>query len=95
MPVHSERQGLLMSSHFMELYFAHSKILNLVQQHKASGVEREHMDVLCQTLDELFADISRGVTQLNAEKPTTCVYLWTLFPKDVIVYSRVDGQDRL
>ncbi|KAL8885331.1 MAG: hypothetical protein Q9192_006662, partial [Flavoplaca navasiana] len=95
MPVHSERQGLLMSSPFKELYFAHSKILNLVQQHEPDSLERTHLDVLAQTLNELFADVSREVTDLNAEKRTSFDYVWTLFPKDIIVYSRVNGLDRL
>ncbi|KAL9041608.1 MAG: hypothetical protein Q9180_001169 [Flavoplaca navasiana] len=95
MPVHSKRQGLLMSSPFKELYFAHSKILNLVQQHEPGSFERTHLDVLAQTLNELFADVSREVTELNAEKRTSFEYLWTLFLKDIIVYSRVDGLDRL
>ncbi|KAL8650075.1 MAG: hypothetical protein Q9210_004037 [Variospora velana] len=95
MPVHSERHGLLMSSPFKELYFAHSKILNLVQQHEPGSLERTHLDVLAQTLDELFADVSREVSELNFEKRASFQYLWTLFPKDIIVYSRVDGQDRL
>ncbi|KAL8880745.1 MAG: hypothetical protein Q9198_001908 [Flavoplaca austrocitrina] len=91
MPVHSERRGLLMSSPFKELYFAHSKILNLVQQHEPGSLERTHLDVFAQTLDELFVDVSKEVTDLNAEKRTSFQYLWTLFPKDMIVYSREHG----
>ena len=95
MPVHSERHGLLMSSPFKELYFAHSKILYLVRQHNPSSLERAHLDVLTQALDQLFADVSREVANLNAEERTSFEYLWTLFPRDIIVYSREYGQDRL
>ncbi|KAL8797101.1 MAG: hypothetical protein Q9182_007241, partial [Xanthomendoza sp. 2 TL-2023] len=95
MPVHSERHGLVMSSPFKELYFAHPKILNLVQQYEPGSLERTHLDILAQTLGELFADVSREVTDLNAEKRTSFEYLWTLFPKDIIVYSRMHGLDRL
>ncbi|KAI4284459.1 MAG: hypothetical protein L6R38_001389, partial [Xanthoria sp. 2 TBL-2021] len=94
-PVHSERQGLIISSPFKELYFAHLKILNLVQLHKPGSLKRTHLDLLAKTLNKLFADISREVTDLNAEKRTSFRYLWTLFPKDIIIYSRVHGLDRL
>lgn len=66
-----------------------------MQQHEPGSLERTHLDVLAQTLDELFADVSREVTELNREKRTSFEYLWTLFPKDTIVYSQEDGQDTL
>ncbi|KAI4114520.1 MAG: hypothetical protein LQ338_007997, partial [Usnochroma carphineum] len=86
MQIHSERQGLHMSRPFKQLYSAHSKILGLVQQYEPGSVERTHLDILSQTLDELFADLSEKLTHLNAEKRITCVHLWTLFPKGIIVY---------
>ncbi|KAL8726958.1 MAG: hypothetical protein Q9166_006379 [cf. Caloplaca sp. 2 TL-2023] len=95
LPVYEKRKGLLISRPFRELYFARSKILRLVQQHEPGSEERTHLDICGQTLDELFADVSKEVTQLNAKEMTTCKWLWTLFPKDMILYSRVDNQDRL
>ncbi|KAL8924713.1 MAG: hypothetical protein Q9208_003903 [Pyrenodesmia sp. 3 TL-2023] len=41
-PIHSKRQGLLLSSPFKELYFAHSEILDLMQQHSPVALN-EHI----------------------------------------------------
>lgn len=44
-------------------------------------------------MDELFHEMSPTVAQLHSDKLITCKHLWTLFPKGILVYSRISGED--
>ena len=80
---------------FKELYFAYSSISALAQRqhlHTDLGI---HLNVLLKVMDELLSGMSQAISALQAKKEISYEYLWTIFPKDIIVYSREDGQDRL
>lgn len=80
---------------FKELYFAYSKISTLAQRqypHTDLGI---HLNVLLKVMDELLSDMSLAISALHAKKEISYEYLWTIFPKDITVYSREDDQDRL
>ena len=61
----------------------------------SSFEERCHLNLLVQVMEELFEDVLPKVAQLRANKQISFSVLWTIFPKDIILYSQVDGQDRL
>lgn len=80
---------------FKELYFAYPSISALAQrQHPHTDLEN-HLNVLLKVTDELLSEMSQAIFTLQTKKQISYEYLWTIFPKDIIVYSRVDGQDRL
>ena len=80
---------------FKELYFAYPSISALAQrQHPHTDLEN-HLNVLLKVMDELLSEMSQTIFALQTKKQISYEYLWTIFPKDIIVYSRVDGQDRL
>lgn len=80
---------------FKELYFAYPSILDLAQRRDSHTDLGSHLRVLLNVTDELLSEMSQAIAALHAMKEISYEYLWTIFPKDIIVYSRVDGQDRL
>ena len=90
-----ERDVLQFRRPFKSLYFAHAKIIDFTQTSDVGSEVRQHMQVLVDTMDLLFKDTMPLITQLHTKRLITCSLLWTLFPKDILVYSQVDGQDRL
>lgn len=80
---------------FKELYFMHPKILDLARQVENDSDEGQHLNVLINVLNEVFGEIGPEIAQLHADKTITCVHLWTLFPKGILVYARINDQDRI
>ena len=80
---------------FKELYFAYPSISALAQQQHPHTDLEIHLNVLLKVMDELLSEMSQAIFVLQTKKQISYEYLWTIFPKDIIVYSRVDGQDRL
>ena len=80
---------------FQELYFTHAKILDLARHLDDQSDEGQHLRVLINVLNELFAEIGPRTAQLYADKMITCVDLWTIFPKGMLVYARINDQDRI
>ena len=78
---------------FQELYFAHTKIFDLAKRSEVE--ERQHLDLLIRIMEELFEEIMPRVAQLHATKRITFSLIWTILPKDILLYSHVDGQDRI
>ena len=91
----SSKGKLSIDRPFKELYFAHAKILDLVQQSNPDSEDRKHLDVLVETTNELLAEMTPTIVDLQTKKQISCGYLWTIFPKDIIIYSQVDNLDRL
>ena len=80
---------------FRELYFAYPRILE-IQHNYAEGSEgRKHLEVLIKVMKELLSDISAEIAELHSKKAITFQYLWTIFPKGIIVYSHQKGRDKL
>jgi hypothetical protein len=91
-----ETETIKIQSPFMELYFAHNKINDILKNQADGTKEQEHMRVMVDVMDEIFSDMIPEVSSLHKEKKITQKFLWTLFPKGITVYSRSGGEiDRL
>jgi hypothetical protein len=88
-------ETIKISQPFKELYFAHRGILGILKKQEPGTKEEEHIQVLVDVLEEIFAEMMPEVSSLHTEKKISFKYLWTIFPKNIIVYSNQDGQDRL
>jgi hypothetical protein len=80
---------------FKELYFAHSKITDILKDQADDTKEKKHMQVLVDVMGEIFSEVMPEVSALHVEKKITYRYLWTLFPKGIIAYSHQDDEDQL
>lgn len=80
---------------FEALYFAHPKIVSLVQRKGPHARGREDLEALLGVMDDLFSGMSHKIARLQTEKRINWEYLWTLFPKDMIVYTRKNDHERL
>ena len=90
-----ENDKIKFKAPFRDLYFAHAKILRLAQRHAPESMEGRHLKVLVDTMEKLFQTTSREVDDLLRRNTISYKYIWALFPKDLIVYSRVNDHDRL
>ncbi len=91
----SDRSKVKINHPFKELYFAYPSISALAQRQNPNTDIGNHLKVLLKVMDELLSEMSRAISALQAKKEISYEYLWTIFPKDIIVYCRTDGQDRL
>ena len=91
----ADKSKVTINHPFKELYFTYPSISALVQQQQPHTDLEVHLNVLLKVMDELLSEMSQAISALHTEKEISHEYLWTIFPKDIIVYSRVDGQDRL
>ena len=91
----ADKSNVTINSPFKELYFAYPSISALAQRQHPHTDLGSHLNVLLKVMDELLSEMSQAISQLQTRKEISHEYLWTLFPKDIIVYSRVDDQDRL
>jgi len=80
---------------FKELYFAYPSIKALAQRQNPHTDLATHLSVLLKVTKELLSETSKAVSALQTKREISYEHLWTIFPKDIIVYSRQDGQDRL
>ena len=88
-----DERKITFKSPFQDLYFAYNKIVDLS---RISGYEeRRHLELLVQVMEELFEEILPKVEQLRTKQMISFSLLWTLLPKDILLYSRVDDEDRL
>jgi hypothetical protein len=46
-------------------------------------------------MEDLFSETSLEVSDLHSRKMISCRRVWTIFPKGILVYSRVKGHDRI
>ena len=91
----ADKSNVTINHPFKELYFAYPSILALTQRHDADTDVGSLLNVLLKVMNELLSDMTEAIFKLQTRKEISYEYLWTLFPKDIIVYSRVDDQDRL
>jgi len=80
---------------FKILYFSYESIVEKESGLDEGSVEKEHLSLLIDLLDQTLEETKNEVAPLIAEGLMSFKHLWTLFPKGTIVYSKVDGQDRL
>lgn len=91
----ADKSKVKIMSPFKELYFAYPSISALAHQQHLHADLKSQLSVLLKIMDELLSDMSLAISALQTKKKISYEYLWTIFPKDIIVYSRVDDQDRL
>jgi hypothetical protein len=73
---------------FVDLFFAYSGILEAYSECEQDSEEKQHLGVLKEMTDELLREMTSEVTDLQAKKLITYQYLWTLFPKGIVVVSK-------
>lgn len=91
----ADKSKVKITSPFKELYFAYPSISALAHRRDLHADLKSQLNVLLKVMDELLSDMFLAISALHAKKNISFEYLWTLFPKDIIVYSRVDDHDRL
>ncbi|KAL9620354.1 MAG: hypothetical protein Q9160_005153 [Pyrenula sp. 1 TL-2023] len=80
---------------FQDLFFAYSGILAAYGEYEQGSEEKQHLGVLKEVTDELLCETTSEVSDLQAKKLITHHYLWTLFPKGIIVVSKEEGKECL
>ena len=80
---------------FKELYFAYTRILEVADEQNPRTEAGAQMAVFVQVLKDLLGERFAKVATLQSMNQISYEYVWTIFPKDIIVYSRVDDFDRL
>lgn len=91
----ADKSKVKIKTPFKELYFAYPSISRLAHRQDLDTDLKSQLSVLLKVMDELLSDMSQAISALQRKKKISFEYLWTIFPKDIIVYSRVDDQDRL
>lgn len=79
---------------FRELYFAYRRIVQAATTLDDTGDVSRHVRVLVTTIEEIFADTVKQVTDLLSRQSITFEYLWTLFPMHFMVYLKEYGGNR-
>ena len=80
---------------FTELYFAYTRILELADKQVPQTEASAQMEVFVQVLKDLLGERFAKVATLQSMNQISYDYIWAIFPKDIIVYSRVENCDRL
>jgi hypothetical protein len=90
-----KNKKITIMSPFRELFHAYSEITEIQRKYSPTSVEFVHLNILIGVLDTLFADFSSEIRELHAKKAISFQHIWTIFPKGMIVYARLDGHDCL
>ena len=90
-----KKDKIRINAPFEELFFAHTRILDIAKAQEANTEKERHLNVLVKLMDELFTELSPMVAEQYAQEIVTCGTIWTMFPKGMIAYSQHDNQDRL
>ena len=80
---------------FTELYFAYTRILEVADEQNPETEAGVQMEVFVQVLKDLLGERFAKVATLQSMNQISYEYIWAIFPKDIIVYSRVNDSDRL
>ena len=80
---------------FRELYFAYTRILEVADKQNPQTEASAHMKVFVHVLKDLLGGRIAKVDILQSMNQISFDYIWAIFPKDIIVYSRVGDADRL
>ncbi|KAK1772076.1 hypothetical protein QBC33DRAFT_174203 [Phialemonium atrogriseum] len=89
------KHKLTIHTPFKELFFAHPQIVQLYHSHAAGSQEKKHLKLLVDVMGQLFHRTSPRVAELHEKKLIDCAHLWTIFPRGIIVYSCIAGQDHV
>ena len=91
----AENTSLKIEKPFKELYFAYPEILAIVEENDLGFMEREHLTLLLSVADEVWGSLVPEVTALIDQDMIDYERLWTLFPINIRVFSRLSGQDQI
>ena len=80
---------------FIELYFSYTRILEVADEQNPQTEAGAQMKVFVQVLKDLLGERFAKVATLQSMNQISYDYIWAIFPKDIIVYSRVEDSDRL
>ena len=81
-----QKDKITFKAPFRELYFAHPKIKHAGLGLPSMSDLHRHVNVLVNTIDEIFSGTVKQMTDLLSRATITFELLWTLFPKDQLVY---------
>ncbi|KAJ4359586.1 uncharacterized protein N0V89_000141 [Didymosphaeria variabile] len=80
---------------FQELFFSHADIMDAYSKCEPNTDEERHLKVLKEVVDDVLRETTTAVSELRVKSLITHGYLWTLFPKGIVVVSRVQNQECL
>lgn len=86
-----EKQNIVFATPFKDLYFSYKKIIELYESLREGTEGHSHLKLLVEVMEDLFKDTSSAVAELQGRKLINQEYLWTLFPKGMIVFTRLRG----
>jgi len=81
-------ETIKISRPFKELYFARGRILDILKRQESGTKEKEHMQVLVDVLEEIFAEVMPEVSSLHAEKKIAFNYLRTIPQEHYRIFER-------
>jgi hypothetical protein len=80
---------------FSELFFSHAGIMDAYSKCEPGSDEEQHIRVLKEVIDEVLQETTTAVSDLHAKSLIMHQFLWTLFPKGIIVVTVLFGQECL
>lgn len=83
------------SAPFKELYFSYGAIFEHKERLPPSSDEGRYLALLTEVMTSLLLDTTSTVTQLISKQSIDYRHLWTLFPKNVVVYWKKGHHDML
>ncbi|KAK7947865.1 ATP-dependent zinc metalloprotease FtsH [Apiospora aurea] len=79
---------------FQALFFGQARISDRFKQLEEGCEEKQHLKLLVDVMKDLFIDLAPRVNDFLRKGIIDGAYLWALFPKGQIVYSRHLGHDQ-
>lgn len=78
---------------FKVLFFTYSSIKRLHDECDLESEDQAHFKVLLDVLDELFQEKIPKIADLHHQRLVDCQYVWTIFPKGILIYTKAHGED--
>lgn len=80
---------------FKVLFFSYYTIRDMYESFATGTNEKIHFEILINVMDEIFCQHAPKIFDLQSKLLVNCVYIWTFFPKGMLVYNRINGADAL
>ncbi|KAH6883168.1 P-loop containing nucleoside triphosphate hydrolase protein [Alternaria rosae] len=80
---------------FKVLFFTSGTLRKLYLSFPQMSQESFHFKILLDLFDEFFRESVPKIFDLHEKQMIDCAYLWTIFPKGIVIYSKTEGEDAL
>ncbi|KAL1853102.1 hypothetical protein Daus18300_011930 [Diaporthe australafricana] len=90
-----DAKELKIKAPFKDLFFTHPQLVELCHSHEAGSLERQHLQLLVDVMEDLFHRTTARVSELHEKGLMEFEHTWTMFPRGIIVHSRISGLDQL